>query len=107
VEPEEQCDKGFMNGTPAACCTATCQFSSAGSVCDDHDACTQIDQCDGSGHCIGTGAVSCGDDHNPCTSDTCDPVTGCQHPMVSDGTPCDDTTVCNGQETCQAGACKA
>lgn len=43
------------------------------------------------------------DDGNPCTTDTCDPVTG--QPVntpVPEGTSCADADVCNGEETCSA-----
>ena len=29
----------------------------------------------------------------------------CNNLVLADGTPCDDGTVCNGDETCQAGLC--
>jgi len=46
------------------------------------------------------------DDSNPCTTDAC--VSGqCTHTAVANGTVCSDGNACNGQETCQAGACKA
>jgi len=44
--------------------------------CDDNSACTTNDACF-SGVCTGT-AISC-DDGSFCTSDSCDPATGCQH----------------------------
>jgi hypothetical protein len=58
------------------------------------------------GTCNGTEPLTC-DDDNPCTTDTCDAVAGCQHPAVANGTACVDGTVCNGAETCQAGVCTA
>jgi cysteine-rich repeat protein len=51
VEQGEQCDDGAANGQPGDCCTATCQFGAAGTVCtDDGDLCT-LDVCDGAGIC--------------------------------------------------------
>ena len=50
------------------------------------------------------------DDLNPCTTDTCTPVTGAVHALVTAGTACDDgnacsgADVCNGSGTCVAGA---
>jgi subtilase family serine protease len=55
------------------------------------------------------GAYSCQhpatpiDDGNPCTTDSCDPVTGVLHVPVSGGTPCSDGNVCNGIELCDGG----
>ena len=39
------------------------------------------------------------DDANPCTTDTCDPVTGCHHSSLPNSTSCSDGAVCNGAET--------
>jgi hypothetical protein len=48
------------------------------------------------------------DDGNVCTKDFCDEVLGILHQPWPAGHPCDDTTVCNGRETCNgAGACVA
>jgi hypothetical protein len=47
------------------------------------------------------------DDGNPCTNDTCNAQSGCVNVNKADGTSCADSTVCNGAETCQAGACTA
>ncbi len=46
----------------------------AGSKCDDANACTANDQCDGAGRCAGTPVSA--DDGKPCTFDRCDPATG-------------------------------
>src|SRR5204863_12632 len=72
---------------------------SNGSACDGAETCQ-------GGVCTPGPALVC-DDGNPCTADTCDPVSGCQHSNVGNGTPCPDATVCNGAETCQNGACTA
>ena len=55
-----------------------------------------------SGARVPSAALQCEDD-NPCTVDQCDPVTVVRVVAVMDGTPCLDGTVCNGEETCQAG----
>ena len=47
------------------------------------------------------------DDANPCTRDTCTIETGCLHTPLADGEGCPDGDLCNGNETCQAGACMA
>jgi hypothetical protein len=44
------------------------------------------------------------DDGNPCTSETCVALE-CQIGPVADGVLCTDADVCNGDETCQSGAC--
>jgi hypothetical protein len=45
------------------------------------------------------------DDHNACTTDSCDPTSGCSNVAVADGTSCDDHDVCNGADTCRGGVC--
>jgi len=47
-------------------------------------------------------AADC-DDHDPCTDETCDPVTGCAH--VANTRPCDDGNACTTGDTCGAGKC--
>jgi hypothetical protein len=51
-----------------------CQHSNNTDNCDDGNACTILDKCNG-GACGGT-AVVC-DDSNPCTLDSCDTGSGC------------------------------
>lgn len=43
------------------------------------------------------------DDGNPCTTDTCEPSTGCSH--ASNAADCDDGTFCNGTDRCGGGTC--
>jgi RHS repeat-associated protein len=43
--------------------------------CDDGDACTKGDHCDGSGKCV-SGSSDLTEDGDPCTLDICDPATG-------------------------------
>src|SRR5207249_2890829 len=51
---------------------------------------------------IGKIAHVCGDG-NVCTTDTCDPVTGCVN--TPNTLPCDDLNPCTSGDTCAAGAC--
>jgi hypothetical protein len=52
LDPDEACDDGAANGQPGDCCTAVCQFQTAGTSCaDDGDSCT-ADTCDGAGACL-------------------------------------------------------
>jgi Tol biopolymer transport system component len=73
--------------------------------CDDQSICTGTEHCL-SGHCVVVPdtPIDC-DDNNPCTEDLCDPVTGCFHNELPNGTSCLDGNVCNGDEICLAGAC--
>ena len=70
-------------------------------ACTDDNACTTGDVCSG-GVCLPGGPVAC-DDANPCTSDQCDPVAGCQKAPTAG--PCDDGNACTGADTCVAGGC--
>jgi hypothetical protein len=46
--------------------------------------------------------TSC-DDGNPCTDDSCNPATGCQH--ANNTAPCSDGQFCNGADMCGGGTC--
>ncbi len=72
-----------------------------GRPCNDGDACTVGDLCK-QGACIGSAPLSC-DDGNPCTVDTCDPVTGClqEYSLY----PCDDGDGCTVNDHCMSGVC--
>jgi RHS repeat-associated protein len=75
--------------------------------------CTNVDACDGEEACDGAGACLAGtppvvDDDEPCTADTCDPLSGVLHLPVSAGESCADSDACNGVELCDgAGVCLA
>jgi len=82
-----------------------CQSAPAddGTLCDDGDLCSAHSECQ-AGQCVGTTYVSC-DDGNACTTDFCDPATGCEAEPVADGMPCDDDDLCTTEDFCEAGAC--
>src|SRR5262245_2362930 len=93
--------------TNDVCNAGVCQNTTVpnGTSCADGTVCNGAETCQG-GVCTPGTALVC-DDQNPCTTDTCDPVAGCQHVNVANGLPCPDATVCNGAETCQNGVCTA
>lgn len=93
----EQCD--IATGD----CTQT--FNDA--VCDDGDACNGVETCTGT---FGNGYTGCGpgvplecDDDNVCTTDSCDPSSGCVHATLADGTQCELPAGKIG--TCTGGSC--
>jgi cysteine-rich repeat protein len=72
LETGEDCDDG--NIVDGDCCSSSCSFE-VGS-CDDGDACSVGDTCDGAGACVPGSAPDC-DDGNLCTKDSCDSSIGC------------------------------
>ena len=80
------------------------QYVEAGTVCDDNNACTSGDQCNGSGICSSATTVEC-DDGDPCTENNCSVETGCVHPPSDDGSPCSDGNPCTVQDNCSGGSC--
>jgi hypothetical protein len=96
LEGGEQCDDGNLaNGD---CCSATCQFESAGSACNDGLFCTTGTTCNGTGACAGGTPIDCSDGV-ACTTDSCDEgLDACAHAAVD--AACADGSFCNGTETC-------
>jgi uncharacterized repeat protein (TIGR01451 family) len=74
-----------------------------GTSCADANVCNGAETCQNA-ICQSGPPLNC-DDTNPCTSDSCDPVLGCQNVALLNGSPCADGTVCNGLETCQNALC--
>jgi hypothetical protein len=111
VDPDTVIECPEPDGADAPCLapacapdTGTCSFVSQheDGACDDGNACTILDSCH-DGICQGGGAINC-DDNNPCTTDLCDPVSGCLHnPNTA---PCSDGNACTLGDTCSAGQCQ-
>ena len=99
----EICDDGNPCTTDTCNTSGTCKYAQlSGTDCDDGSICTSIDKCS-QGTCVGGGALNC-DDGDPCSTDSCDPFTGCLHTPSSDGFCADDGEPCT-QDICQGGAC--
>ncbi|MBI5055620.1 MAG: DUF4215 domain-containing protein [Nitrospirae bacterium] len=75
---------------------------SDGAACNDGDACT-TGETYVSGVCQGGTPVNC-DDGNECTSDSCDPASGCIHYNSAAGTACSGG-VCDGSGSCVVLSC--
>ncbi|MEC8023847.1 MAG: SUMF1/EgtB/PvdO family nonheme iron enzyme [Myxococcota bacterium] len=71
-----------------------------GVLCDDNNACTSGDECIG-GTCLGQ-PVDCSDG-NTCTTDVCNPVSGCS--QTANVSLCDDGNPCTTGDTCLNGGC--
>jgi hypothetical protein len=94
-----QCQACNLTGSLGTCAPTT------GGSCDDHDACTQTDTCQG-GVCTGSNPVSCSASDQCHLAGTCDHATGaCSNPPAPDGTSCDDHSVCTTGDVCTAGVC--
>ncbi len=74
-----------------------------GQTCDDRNRCTQGESCQ-AGECLGVEAEC--DDANDCTSDSCDPASGCQNTAANEGSPCEDYNECTEGTTCAWGLCE-
>jgi MYXO-CTERM domain-containing protein len=72
-----------------------------GTLCPDGDVCDGTEICQ-AGVCQETIPLVCNDD-NPCTEDSCDPVTGCTNVDLADGTACGDGAC--GSMICASGQC--
>jgi len=112
-----ECDSGFC-ASGVCCesaCTGTCmtcdlpgdpgrcRVAPDGTTCPDSDACNGTEVCL-LGECVAGQPLDCNDD-NSCTTEVCDPATGCHSQPAPDGTPCTDLDLCNGDDTCRNGVC--
>lgn len=125
------CSDGNLCNGADVCAAGRCFSGTA--VCDDNNPCTadvcdpltgcassnvldgtscaDANLCNGGETCVGGvcqpgTALGC-NDHNPCTTETCNPQTGaCTMTPLANGVPCPDGNVCDGQ-TCMNGACIA
>src|SRR4051812_44655442 len=94
----------FVVASPAAH-AVVCNGSNDGSPCDDGNACTQTDTCQG-GACVGSNPVTCTALDQCHAPGTCNPGTGvCTNPVRTDGTPCSDGNACTINDFCVAGVC--
>jgi len=91
-----------------------------GTSCSNDDVCDGLETCQ-AGACLAGETLNC-DDHNPCSLDSCDSLTGCQHEYQPDGTSCggglcgpstcldgfctpDDFSVCDDGDSCTRDTC--
>ncbi len=84
-DPAGGCEHPHLDGVP----------------CDDGNVCTQYDICQ-AGLCAGGSPQNC-DDLNACTTDLCDPGTGCY--SVNNTAPCEDGNFCTDGDRCSNGVC--
>lgn len=124
--------EGFDCGNGRICRSGACIAAECltFSDCDDGLACNGAERCTSAGNCISGTPITCPDDNNPCTAESCSEPSGtCARTPLPEGTDCgngrtcvsgictqpppctgnsdcDDGNVCNGSETCtSSGTC--
>ena len=118
----DSCKGGACVGENPVVCTASDQCHNAGTcdpgtgactnpakpdktACNDGNACTQSDACEG-GTCVGADPVLCTASDQCHVAGTCDPGTGaCSNPGKPDGTACSDGNACTQSDACESGTC--
>ncbi len=78
----------------------------AAQPCNDGNACTQTDTCNGGGTCVGAAPVSCGPLDQCHDAGSCWPANGqCSNPPRPEGSACDDGSSGTVLDQCSAGVC--
>ncbi len=95
------CDDGKACTVDACDPTAGCMHANVDQPCTDGDACTVGDTCK-DGNCIAGLPAAC-TDATVCTTDSCNPQTGCEH-LLNQG-PCTDDNPCTQGDKCNGMAC--
>jgi hypothetical protein len=96
-----ECDDGNICTKDFCLPDGGCAHQDVAGPCSDGDACTLNDFCQ-DGACVSGPPVSC-DDKNVCTTDTCDPATGCTHGNSNE--ECSDGNACTEGDQCSEGSC--
>jgi hypothetical protein len=90
--------------TTDRCVTNACVHDVNTASCNDNNACTLTDVCQG-GVCIGSNPKVC-PASDSCHTGTCTPSTGaCGQATKANGSACNDNNACTGGEFCTAGVC--
>ena len=97
--PADSCSSVACNPTTGACDES---YADAGVGCNDGDACTVEDLCDGTGGCAGT-LKDCSAFADDCNAAEC--VNGACIPSPLDGVTCDDLDACTVDDSCTNGTC--
>lgn len=99
-----QCQSGAGVCNPGS---GVCEYTNASNTtaCNDGNACTTIDLCDGSGACVGNAPITCGP-AGQCQvgNGTCNPTSGtCEYQAAAPGDSCNDGIACTTSDQCGAG----
>jgi hypothetical protein len=99
---DDDCNVGTCDAATGAC-SATPRAT--GTSCDDGDACTDGDSCN-AGSCESGTPADCSASDDMCNIGVCDPTDGtCGAMPRTDGTVCEDGSLCTGAGVCTAGVC--
>ena len=115
-DADDGCDNGICSG--GVCCDArctdtcmacdvpgwrgTCHVVVDNTPCEDADPCNGVEVC-ASGVCGPGAPLAC--PAHPCATSHCEPLVGCRYTPVENGASCADDDPCDGEESCQDGAC--
>ena len=89
--------------TPTGLCITLPQPD--GAACTSGNACAVASACT-AGQCQTVTPLIC-DDEQPCTTDKCNPLSGCINLPVAASTACDDGNPCTVGDGCQQGSCQS
>lgn len=94
---DSPCDSGPCDACSRALGATADGTCTALTTCDDGNACTLVDVCEGS-ECVGAEEVVCPPVDDCHSAGICDPRSGsCDNPPLPDGTPCTKGTCLRGQ----------
>lgn len=100
-----ECASGCPDCQSCNPATGRCVPIANGTACDDGDACTRTDTCQG-GVCVGSNPVTCTALDQCHAVGVCNPATGtCSNPNKPNDTACNDGNACTQTDTCQGGVC--
>ncbi|HVY24897.1 MAG TPA: S8 family serine peptidase [Polyangiaceae bacterium] len=99
----DECHQAGVCDTATGACSNPAKVN--GSPCDDGDACSQTDTCQG-GTCTGKNPVICPAPDQCHDAGSCDGASGvCSNPAKPNGSACNDGNTCTRSDSCQAGVC--
>lgn len=111
VAPRKSCEDNNVCTTDTCITGGGCKNDPINGFCNDGDACTINEKCDGivanggTGLCIKSTSPADCDDKNTCTVDSCDKLIGCLHDDLGDGKACIDGNPCTTDDLCAAKVC--
>ena len=105
-------DNNVCTDDSLQCPDAAASHGNNTAPCSDSNECTDAGRLHVAAACVSGAAPNC-NDSNACTTDSCDPATGCQHDFLRTASRAPRTRiartppVCDGIEQCVAGQCQS